>query len=86
MLVIALYSIVRLNTVVEQNVYMTLGRSLGHEVLAYQEGTASPSPSLVQFHRARHRAYTVVHIQLVTRGMIFVATIGYVVHRAGYIG
>lgn len=85
-LVITLYTIVTINGILMQSAFQSMGRTLRDEALTFQEGSASPSPSLEQMNIAGQRGLAVVRIQLATRGIMFVATIGYILYRAGYVG
>lgn len=85
-IIIGLYIVATVNNVVLQRSYLRASGALGEEAAAYQEQAASPSLTLERLTSSNFRSASIIRAQLILRGAIFVATIGYIIHRAGYIG
>lgn len=84
--VIGLYIVATVNNVIFQSSYLRAAGALEEEAVAYQEQAAPPSLTLGIIISSGSRSASIVRAQLILRGVIFVATIGYIIHRAGYIG
>ena len=80
------YTVVSLGTLNAQRVYLGVADGLVNESLAYQAQAELPSPVLEEVFIDRLGGPAVIGAQVVLRGIMFLATIGYVLYRAGYIG
>ena len=85
-IIIGLYIVATFNNLVLQSSYLRAGGALEEEAVAYQEQAASPSLTLENMISSGSRSASIIRAQLILRGVMFVATIGYIIHRAGYIG
>ena len=85
-LVVLLYTLVSFNVLITQNAFVSGGRALNDEARAFQAESESPSPLMEAMLQTESRRSVVILTQLAIRIIMFLATIGYILHRAGYIG